>query len=41
MCWEYIDIIASKISQMKITAMQLVSELLDSTCRGSPKNAGV
>ena len=33
MCWEYIDIIASNIPQMKITA---VSELIHSTYRGSP-----
>ena len=38
MCWEYIDIIASNIPQMKIIA---VSELLDSTYRESRKNAGV
>ena len=38
MCWEYIDIIASNIPQMKITT---VSELLHSTYRGSPTNAGV
>ena len=39
MCWEYIDIIASNIPKWK--SKQLVSELLDSTYRGSPKNAGV
>ena len=39
MCWEYIDIIASNIPKWK--SKQLVSELLDSTYRGSLKNVGV